>query len=336
MLTTYKLFAFVGDAGFYFLPVIVGYTASRQFKTSPILSMLLGGILLEPSLVNIVSAGKSFSIFGIPMGLVSYGSTILPIILSVWVMSYIERFFKKYLPDSVSPLLTPTLTIFVMLPITLCGVGPLGSYLGDLINALVQGASHLGGVWSLLATGLIAGFWPILVMTGMHLVLLATALVNFATVGKDSFILVCGALAGFSSSGIAIGAALKLHSKEEKRMAWSYLFANIIGGATEPTLYGVAVRYKRPFISLIIGGFVGGIYAGLSHLTMWVMVQGAFILEPTAFIGGGSSINFINGLITGAITTIVAAAVTYFWGIPSAENRKLAPLTHLAPVVPIH
>ena len=129
----YQLFTFVGDAGFYFFPVILGYTAAKQFNTSRIIAMFLGAILIDPNLIKIVTAGKSFDVFGIPMQLVNYSSTVIPIILSVWIMSYVERFFKRYTASSISTIVVPTLTIVVMLPISLCVLGPAGNFVGNYI-----------------------------------------------------------------------------------------------------------------------------------------------------------------------------------------------------------
>ena len=142
----YKLFTLVGDAGFYFFPVFLGYTSAKQFKTSPMLGMLMGAILLDPNLVKIVTAGKPFTVYGIPMALTNYGNTLIPILLSVWIMSYVERFFKKYVPTSLSTVFVPTLTIAVMIPITLCVLGPLGGFLGDYICNGLLAFGKLGGV----------------------------------------------------------------------------------------------------------------------------------------------------------------------------------------------
>lgn len=130
----YQLFSLVGDAGFYFFPVAIGYTAAKQFAASPILGIFLGAIMLDPGLVKIVAAGKPFTVYGIPMHLTNYGSTVVPILLSVWIMSYVERFFNQKIPASLRTIFAPTLTIAVMLPLSLCVLGPLGGFLGNMFQ----------------------------------------------------------------------------------------------------------------------------------------------------------------------------------------------------------
>ncbi len=117
----YTLFTFLGDAGFYFLPIAIGYTGAKKFGATPILGILLGSMLIHPTFVALAGAeGASFTVFGIPCALHNYSSTIVPMLLATWAMSYTERFFKKYIPDFLSTVFTPLLTILVMIPLTFC------------------------------------------------------------------------------------------------------------------------------------------------------------------------------------------------------------------------
>ena len=118
------LLTFVGDAGFYFFPVIVGYTAAKKFGVTPVLGILLGAILIHPTLIQMVSKGTPFSVFGFPVYMTNYSGTIIPTILSVWVMSYVEKLFNKYIHKSIRSVFAPAFTIIVMLPLTLCLIGP--------------------------------------------------------------------------------------------------------------------------------------------------------------------------------------------------------------------
>ncbi len=140
----YMLLDFVYDAGFYFMPVYIGYTASKKIGLNPVMGLYLGGILIAPDLINIVSAGESFTVFGIPMLEYNYSSTILPILLSVPVMYVIEKFFRKIMPDALTTIFTPTLTVIIMLPISLCILGPAGYVIGDGIGVVLTFiANHL-------------------------------------------------------------------------------------------------------------------------------------------------------------------------------------------------
>lgn len=312
----YKVFAFVGDAGFYFFPVVLGYTASKQFGTSAIVSMFLGAIMIDPNLIKIVTAGKAFSVFGIPMSLVNYSSTVIPIILSVWIMSYVERFFKRYISEALSTILVPTLTIMVMVPVSLCLLGPAGNFIGNYICEGILAFGKMGGVPSIIAIAVIGALWEILVMTGMHLLMITTMMMIFAQSGHENFVTLGAVAASLSVAGMCLGTALRLKDKDQRTLAWGYLVASLIGGVTEPGLYGIAVRYKRPFIGMMIGGFCGALYAGITHITAYVMVPVANFLALTGYVGG-NSVNIINGVLSGVVAFTAAAVATYLIGVES-------------------
>lgn len=315
----YQLFSLVGDAGFYFFPVAIGYTAAKQFAASPILGIFLGAIMLDPGLVKIVAAGKPFTVYGIPMHLTNYGSTVVPILLSVWIMSYIERFFNQKIPASLRTIFAPTLTIAVMLPLSLCVLGPLGGFLGEYVSKAIISFGQLGGIAAIIGVGLIGALWEILVMTGMHLVLISAMITIVAQTGHDNFIMLGSIAASMAVAGMSLGASLRIKDKQEKSLAFSYFIANFIGGVTEPGLYGLAIKYRRPFLGMMIGGFAGGIYAAITHVSAYVVVPVANFMCLSGYVGG-STANLINGVISGAIALIVAAIATYMIGVePKAK-----------------
>lgn len=306
----YVLFTFVGDAGFYFFPVIIGYTAAKKFNVMPVLGILLGCIMMHPTFVGMAEEGTSFTVFGIPCLVQNYGSTIVPIILSVWLMSYIERFFNRVLPTSIRAVFAPALTILVMLPITLCIVGPSGAFLG---NYVVGGLLGLQNIIGFVGMALIAALYPLLVMTGMHMVLIAALFQVFAAQGFDGFAGPALTFASFSVMGVCIGAMLRIRDKEQKALAAEFAITAIVAGTSEPCLYGICTRYKRPFIGLIAGGFAGGLYAGIMGVISANLVPSTNFLSALAFTGGTGA-NLINGLIGCGIAVIVAAVVTFFFG----------------------
>lgn len=307
----YTLLTLVGDAGFYFFPIIVGYTAAKKFGATPVIAMFLGGVMLHPTFVSMAAEEKPFTVFGIPIQVQNYSSTIIPIILSVWVMSYIEKFFKKYIPTTLKTIFASFLTVLIMLPITLVVLGPAGSFLGKYISKGLLGLSDIGP--SFVAVALTAALWEFLVMTGMHVVMIYTLILAFSTNGYESLIMPAATVASLSVSGMCLGAALRLKNKEHRSLSFSYLIAGAIGGVTEPGLYGVGMRYKRPFVGLIVGGLAGGLYAGIMHVTGYTLIPIASVLAGLSF-AGGSTVNFVNGIISMAISFIVAAVVTYFFG----------------------
>lgn len=306
----YKLFAFVGDAGFYFFPIVVGYTAAKKFGVTPVLAMFLGGIMIHPTFIEMATNSTAFTVLGINTKVQNYSSTILPIIMSVWVMSYIEKAFKKYLPSTLKTVFAPALTIFIMLPISLSVLAPAGSIIGTYICNWLLGFS---GVAGFIGIAVIAAAYEFLVMTGMHLLLVTTLIMVFSTNGSEALVMPAGCIASIAVAGMCLGAALRIKDKEQRSLGIGYFIASIIGGVTEPGLYGVGMRYKRTFIGLIIGGFAGGLYAGITGVTAYSMIPTASFLSVLSFAGGPTS-NFVNGIISAVIAFAISTISTYFFG----------------------
>lgn len=316
----YTLFTFVGDAGFYFLPAIVGYTAAKKFGVTPMIGMFMGGILIHPTFTAMAQEGASFTVFGIPCSVQNYSSSILPIILTVWVMSYIEKFFKKYIPATLKTIFAPALTMLVILPISLCILSPAGAFVGNYICTALLSLSNLGGIFGILAIAIIAAVYEFLVMSGMHVVLISTLILVFTTNGFEGVVTPAACAASIAVAGMTLGVALRMKNKEERSLSFGYLIASIIGGVTEPSLYGIGMKYKRPFIGMMIGGFAGGLYAAIVGLKAYAMIPVASFLCIFSFAGGPTS-DLINGIITGVISFVVAAVVTYFVGYEKKEAK---------------
>lgn len=309
------LLTFVGDAGFYFFPVIVGYTAAKKFGVTPVLGILLGAILIHPTFIQMIADGDQFTVFGFPVYMTNYSGTIIPTILSVWVMSYVEKFFNKYIHSSIRSVFAPAFTIIVMLPIAFCLIGPAGAFLGNyVVNGLLALQNYVG----FLGIAIIAALYPILVMTGMHMVLITALFQIFATQGWDGFAAPALCYASFSVMGVAIGAFFRLKDKSQKSLAASYAITAIVAGTSEPTIYGICTRYKKPFLGLMAGGFAGGIYGGIANVVSATLVPSSSVTATLAFVGESTS-NIVNGVIASIISLIVAAICTYFWGFRKDE-----------------
>lgn len=310
----YTLFTFVGDAAFYFFPVIVGYTSAKKFNLNPVLGILMGAILIHPTFVSLV--GQPFTVYGIPCNVQSYASSIVPILLSNWVMSYVARFFDRIVPGSIRSVFSPAFTIAAMLPIALCVFGPAGAFIGQYV---VGALFSLEGVAGFIGIGLIAALYPILVMTGMHMVLITTLFQVFATYGTDAFAAVAVSVSSFSIMGVGIGAFFRLKNKEQKALALSYGITAIVAGTSEPTIYGICTKYKKPFIGLLAGGFLGGAYAGLTGVIDATLVPSSNVFAALCFLGE-SQANVINGIIACAIAFISTAVFVYFFGFDKNEK----------------
>jgi Phosphotransferase system IIC components, glucose/maltose/N-acetylglucosamine-specific len=240
----------------------------------------------------------------------NYSQSVLPIILSVWIMSYVEKFFKKYMPDSLTTIFTPFLTMMVMVPVSLCLLAPAGAFLGKYISEGLIGFGKIGGF---VAVAIIAALWEFLVMSGMHMVLLVTGITIIMNGGSESLIFPAGGCATWAAFGMALGAFLRLKNKEEKTLSMGYFISGIVGGVTEPTLYGIGFKYKRPFLGMMIGAAAGGLYAGLTHVGVYVMGATNF-LAVLGFVGGGTS-NLVNGIIASVISLVGSTIAVYVLGI---------------------
>lgn len=312
----YTLFTFLGDAGFYFLPIAIGYTGAKKFGVTPILGILLGSMLIHPTFVALAGAeGASFTVFGIPCALHNYSSTIVPMLLATWAMSYIERFFKKYIPDFLSTVFTPLLTILVMIPLTFCFFGPVGYWIGDLVGALLNGLHDVAGP---IGFALVTALWSLLLACGMHLVLITMAFVNIMESGSDNFVLAASGLTAFATYGVLLGGFIKAKKKETKAEIGTYFIANFLGGVGEPALYGFILKYKKPLLAQIIGGFAGGLVGGIAGVTVYQLAPAMNFLNFLGYVGGSVN-NVVWAAIAAAVALIVGCVATILIGFDEDE-----------------
>lgn len=315
----YTLLTFAGDAGLYFLPIAIGYTGAKKFGASPVLGILLGAMLVHPTFVAMATAMEPvpFTVFGIPCTLQNYSQTIVPMILATWCMSYVERFFKKYIPEFLSTVFTPLLTIVVMIPLTFCFFGPVGYWLANVVYAILNGLHTVAGPFGY---ALVCSLWLLLLTTGMHQVLIAMALVNLFAGNPDSFVMSASGLSAFATYGVIIGGFIRAKRKETRTELGAYFLSNVLGGVGEPVLYGFMLKYKKPLIGQIVGGFVGGLVAGFANVTVY---QAMPVLNFLNFLGyvGGSTSNVVWAGISAAVCLVVAAIVTAVVGFDEEGER---------------
>ncbi|WP_423831564.1 glucose PTS transporter subunit IIA [Streptococcus equinus] len=311
----YQLCGFLYSAFFYFLPIFLGFTAAKKLGASQVMGLYVGAMLLVPELVQL--AEKSFKVYGfIPTTIHDYSQSVIPVVLSVWVMSYIEKFFKRIVPAVLSTIFVPFLTMIVMTPLVLALLAPIGNIFGQWIG---DGLISFGNIGGFVAVAVVAALWELLVMTGMHMVLITFALTALMTNGVDNFVMVAAVLATWATFGLSLGAALRIRDKEEKALTFGYVVSGIVGGVTEPTIYGVMLKYKRTIAALIVGGGFAGAYAGLTHVGMYVAGASNFLSVVGYFAGGRT--NIINGFIATAIAFFGTAALTFFFGFRDDEYQ---------------
>ena len=306
--STYEIINFISDAPFYFMPVLLAYGAAMKFQCSPIMAMTLACALLHPTWNSVVEAGESISFFGIPVVLVSYSSSVIPIILSVWILSYVEKFAEKYSPSVIKFFLKPLITMFISIPIALLVVGPLGNLLNDLVQA---GADFLNARVSWLIPMLMGAFQPFLTLTGTAWAMTPIATSQISALGYE-VVNGPGMLASnIAQGGATLAVAVKAKNKDLKQLASSSGFTAVMG-ITEPCLYGVLLKLKRPFVASMIGGAVGGIYAGISGLVRYSFVSPGLTAIP-AFIGE-NPMNVVHAIITIIISFVAGFIAAWVLG----------------------
>lgn len=324
---TYHLLDTIADAAFFFLPVLLAYGASIKFECNPILAMTIAGALLHPNLAQMLAAGSPIDFIGIPVRLADYAGSVLPIIFTVWLMSYIERFAEKVSPTMIKFFTKPMIILLVTTPLALVAVGPFGIFLNDLV---ASGAAIIDGKASWLIPMLMGGLQPFLVITGT-----AWAMTPIATgqLSKNGFEMINGP--GMLASNIAQGAAtlcvaFRTKNKNLRQLASSAGFTALLG-ITEPSLYGVTLKLRKPLIAAMIGGGCAGVYAGVSGLVRYAFVSPGLAALP-AFIGE-NPMNIVHALITCVIAIVVTFALTWILGFEDPVDEEESTVTDSAPSV---
>ncbi len=319
---TYYIVNFMADAVFYFLPFFLANTAARKLKCNPYLAMALAGILLHPNFAALIAAGEPVNLFAMPVRLVGYGASVIPIMLIVICQSFVEKFFNRIIPNAVKIVFVPMFTILITGIIALVAVGPLGSYVGEFIAA---GFNAIRAVAPWAPAVIVGTFLPVMVMFGIHTSIGPLDVLQLTSVGYAN-IFGPGAMVSNIATGVAaLVASTRTKDQKEKQVATSSGITALMG-ITEPALYGVALPKKYPLIATMIGGGLGGLYAGLSGASRFATGSSGLPAIPL-YIGEDIS-NVVNILIAIAITMVTTAVATYFLSIrfekKSPVNEKTA------------
>lgn len=305
---------------FYFLPIYLGYSAARKLKANPALGILLAAVLVVPNFTQIADAGGTFSVYGIPAPTISYAQSVLPILLSVWAMSYVERFFNKVVPVMLQTVFAPFLTMVVMLPIEFCLFGPLGYWCGEALSGVFVAAGNAGGIVSVLALGTLTAIQPLLVATGMSKVFSAIAITTLTTQGVEPFLLVANVISNFGVWAVGLAMAARLKDKDSKATGLNCFVSGAVGGLSEPALYGICLSRPRTFIGVIAGGAVAGIICGLASVKYYAL-GATSVLRLLSFISPNQA-NVIFAAVAAVAGFIVSFAVNYFFGFSKKEIEE--------------
>lgn len=304
----YTVLNAISDATFYYLPFLVAYGASKKFNTNTILSMVLAGLYVHPTIVAL--AKTDISVLGIPMHILNYSSTVFPIVISIWLMSHVYKFFDKHIPSAVRIVFAPTLTFLIMALLSLGLVGPIGYYIGFYI---AQAINWLFGVVPVVAGFILGAIRPLVILTGMQTVFSPLIANNIAVMGYDVISPVHTA-ATMAAAGMCLGAFLRSRNTEDKNSYLSFFISAFIG-ITEPALYGLTFRFKTMLISLMVGGGVGGALSAILGVKKYASGMPSWITFP-AF---GDTIPQM--FISVGVALVVTAALAYFLGFNKEKKE---------------
>lgn len=302
---TYVVINFMSDAVFYFLPILLAYNAASKLKCNPILAAVLGGILLHPQFVQLRLTGDPIEIFGLPVRLVNYGSSVVPILLIVWLQSFVERFLNTIVPNAIKIIFVPMLTLMFVGIIGLTLLGPLGGYIGDYIALAFVGLQSVGS-WTVVF--LVATLWPILVMFGIHFSITPLSIAQLTTLKVENIIGPGAMIANISQAVAALVVGFRTQENTTRQIARSSGITALMG-ITEPALYGVNLPKKYPLIACMTGAACGGLYAGITDVYRYAV--GSSGLPALPLYLGENLWNIFNILIALLISVIVTAILTY-------------------------
>lgn len=302
---TYRILQAAGDGVFTFLPIMLAVTAAKKFKANMFVSMAVAAALVYPDLTSAFSAGESLTFLKIPVVLVSYTSSVIPIIISVYVLSKLEKALNKVMPAMVKNFLIPLVSLVVVVPLTFLVIGPIADTAGKLLASGYTGMVALNPV---IAGGILGLIWPAAVMFGVHWGFVPIVMNNIATYGRDTLFVITGPN-NMAQAGATLGVFLKTKNKEIKELAGPSALSAVLAGITEPAIYGVTLRFKKPFfIGAVFSGIAGAIVAAAG--TGAPTLLGTSLLSLPGYIGTG----FVGFLIACAIAYFGSAIVTYLFG----------------------
>ena len=318
---TYRILYAAADGVFTFIPVFLAYTAAKKFRANEFVAVGVAAALLYPDLTAAYSAGEALTFLKIPVVLVSYTSSVIPIVISVYALSKLEKGLKKIVPTVCKTFLTPLLSLAIMVPATYLVIGPIADTVG---KALASGYTGLVGLNPVIAGGLLGLIWPAAVMFGVHWGFVPIVMNNIAEYGRDTLFTITGPN-NMAQAGATLGVFLKTKDKSVKELAGPAALSAVLAGITEPAIYGVTLRFKRPF-------FIGAVFSGIAGAIVAAAGTGAPTLLGTSILTlpGYIGVGFVGFLIACAIAYFGSAIVTYFFGysddmLPKKEEKKEEP-----------
>lgn len=299
---TYQIFYSLADAMFYFMPLALAFSAAKRFKANPFIAFAIVSAMIYPNILSAAAEGISLTLFSvIPVKTMEYTNSVLPPIIVVYVLSKVEKFFNKIIPAMLRTIFVPLLSMIIVFPLSLTIIGPVVSELSNVIAAVFTSIYSLNPP---IAGAVIGGFWTVTIITGLHWGMFPVVMNNIGVYGYDTLLPLTIAT-NFASAGAAFGVFLKTKDTKVKEIAGSAAFSAFIGGVTEPAVYGISLKYKRPFYIGCIFSAIGGAIVGAATAQYTAIMAVCVVTLPAiaTFKGGiamvaASLISFIGTTIT--------------------------------------
>ncbi|MCC0627705.1 MULTISPECIES: PTS transporter subunit EIIC [unclassified Clostridioides] len=307
---TYQILFAFADGFYYFLPIILGFSAAKKLGSNPYIGVTIGAALVYPAIVTAYNDGFALSFLNIPVVLTSYGNSVFPVLIATYVASIIELKIKDKIYTAITAFITPLITLIVVVPLTFLVIGPIATMLSDILASSTQNIY----AFSPIVTGVILGaFWQVIVIFGLHYAFIPILMNNVATLGKDPINAILNVTV-FALAGAAIGFGLRTKNKDERALGLS---TGVIGllGVTEPIIYGIALPNKNVFVLAFIGGGLAGAITASMNAHMFSFGGNALFAAPMFINPQGIDSNFTAYIIASIVAFFVPLALSYLFGV---------------------
>lgn len=313
---TFRLLTLMSDSLLYFLPLVVAFFAAERLNVNKSLSVMIMGTLLMPGFASMVAEAEPITFLGIPVTLIAYNGALLPPIFAVLTLKYVDKFLDKIVPDMVKLVFQPLLAVLIVTPILFIALGPVGYWLGEVLGNIATVSFDKFG-W--LTVGILGAILPFTVITGLNRALTPVSIQIYSTLGHEPLFRVAYIAGNMTQAGAALAVAFKTRNKEFKQVGYSAGLSTLLSGITEPSIFGVLMKVKKPFIATTIAGFLSGAYAGIMGVTASAMAIPGVVSMPM-FITQ-NPMNLVHAIISLLIAVVGSFVLTLIIGFDDPKER---------------
>ncbi len=311
--TTYTLLFSMADGMLTFLPIFLAHTAGKKFGANPYVSMAIAAALVHPNISALFGSGAPVDFLGIPVTLINYQSSVIPIVVAVFLQAKLEKLVQPRIHQAVRGIIAPIISLVVVGLLTFMVIGPVSNLLAVTLS---NGISALLGIAPPVAGAVLGALYPLMLIFGFHWGIIPLAMNNFATMGGDPLFAIT-MTTNFAVAGCTLGVLLKTKDQDVRELSLSAFVSALLGGVTEPAIYGVLLKYKKPFAIVCVMSGIGGVILAMSGALLTAMLTGNLMTLPALVAMMGAPV-----AIAAAIGVIGGAVCTYLFGYSDDMNQK--------------